>query len=269
MNRAMERHDAGEATVIPVILRFCEWRRAPFGKVLATPKDGKPVTAWADRDAAFLDVARQIRAAIEARTIRSNDGTASTDLGADRLSGTRQDTPLFVSLNGPRTEMPPTRPPTGLRIAARDVCAPTPGSCPGPTVTKAAARIALTTSSNVFGWRVGPLGMRDPRNDKWPVWGIGLAHGCGIRSARCRVPGSSKTRFKLTRAKNCCAAVVEPSRTGAGPDARGGSEVTRGQGTARSLDVHHACCALPDDRGCVTTGLPLPLSLTAPADGSS
>src|SRR5918911_929130 len=66
MTRAMERHQAGEATVIPVILRACEWHRAPFGKLLATPTDGKPVMAWADRDTAFLDVARQIRSAVEA-----------------------------------------------------------------------------------------------------------------------------------------------------------------------------------------------------------
>jgi hypothetical protein len=67
VQRAMERHDSGEAVVIPVILRLCEWSRAPFGKLLATPRDGKPVTAWADRDEAFLDVVRCVRAAIEER----------------------------------------------------------------------------------------------------------------------------------------------------------------------------------------------------------
>lgn len=72
VRRAMERHDAGEALVIPVILRPCEWSRAPFGKLLASPTDGKAVTGWADRDAAFLDVARQVRKAVEARTVRGN-----------------------------------------------------------------------------------------------------------------------------------------------------------------------------------------------------
>lgn len=76
MTRAMERHEAGEAAVIPVILRACDWHRAPFGKLLATPTDGKPITAWADRDAAFLDVAHKIRAAIEARPQRPGSGTA-------------------------------------------------------------------------------------------------------------------------------------------------------------------------------------------------
>lgn len=49
MLRAMERHKAGEAVVIPVILRACDWHNAPFGKLNAVPRDGRPVTLWPDR----------------------------------------------------------------------------------------------------------------------------------------------------------------------------------------------------------------------------
>lgn len=66
MARAMERHQAGEARVIPVILRHCDWTNAPFGQLLAAPRDGKPVASWPDRDEALADVARQIRQAVEA-----------------------------------------------------------------------------------------------------------------------------------------------------------------------------------------------------------
>jgi hypothetical protein len=65
MTRALERHEAGTAIVIPVILRACDWHHAPFGKLLATPRDGKPVTQWPDRDEAFLQVAQAIRKAAE------------------------------------------------------------------------------------------------------------------------------------------------------------------------------------------------------------
>lgn len=65
MKRAMERHQAGEAIVIPVILRACDWHYAPFGKLLGTPQDGKPVTLWPDRDEAFLQVAKDVRKAAE------------------------------------------------------------------------------------------------------------------------------------------------------------------------------------------------------------
>jgi hypothetical protein len=64
MQRAMARHDAGQAIVLPVILRACDWHGAPFGKLLATPPDGRPVTQWPDRDQAFLEVAKAVRAAV-------------------------------------------------------------------------------------------------------------------------------------------------------------------------------------------------------------
>ena len=47
MARALERHEAKDAVVIPVILRPCEWQHAPFGKLNATPPDGRPVTKFA------------------------------------------------------------------------------------------------------------------------------------------------------------------------------------------------------------------------------
>ncbi len=65
MKRAMERHQAGEAIVIPVILRPCDWQPAPFGKLNASPPDGKPITKWTDRDEAFLEVAKAVRKAAE------------------------------------------------------------------------------------------------------------------------------------------------------------------------------------------------------------
>ena len=61
--RAMERHEAGTARVIPIILRPVDWHTAPFGKLQALPRNGKPVTTWKNRDEAFADIARGIREA--------------------------------------------------------------------------------------------------------------------------------------------------------------------------------------------------------------
>lgn len=61
ITRAMERHHAGSARVIPVILRSCAWDLAPFAKLQALPKDGKPIDKWANIDEAFLDVTNGIR----------------------------------------------------------------------------------------------------------------------------------------------------------------------------------------------------------------
>lgn len=64
VTRAMERHEAGAARVIPVILRPCEWQRAPFSKLQALPTGTIPITRWPDRDEAFLNVAEGIRRAV-------------------------------------------------------------------------------------------------------------------------------------------------------------------------------------------------------------
>ena len=63
--KAMQRHEAGEACVIPVILRPVDWQGAPFGMLQSLPKDTRPITSWTNRDEAFLDVAQGIRKAIE------------------------------------------------------------------------------------------------------------------------------------------------------------------------------------------------------------
>jgi hypothetical protein len=73
VKRAIERHEAGEARVIPVILRPVDWESAPFGKLQALPTDAKPVTSWANQDEAFLDVARGIRAQVMELRAEDND----------------------------------------------------------------------------------------------------------------------------------------------------------------------------------------------------
>src|SRR6266566_2555371 len=44
MQRAMQRHEANEARVIPILLRSADWQSAPFSKLQALPSDGKPIT---------------------------------------------------------------------------------------------------------------------------------------------------------------------------------------------------------------------------------
>lgn len=61
MARALERQKAGQAHVIPVILRDCDWKSSPLGKLLAVPRDGKPVVKFPHEDEAFLQVVEAIR----------------------------------------------------------------------------------------------------------------------------------------------------------------------------------------------------------------
>jgi len=61
---AMKRHEEGAASVIPIILRKCDWSDAPFGKLQALPKDGKPIKIWDDMDEAFTDVVTGLKKTI-------------------------------------------------------------------------------------------------------------------------------------------------------------------------------------------------------------
>jgi tetratricopeptide (TPR) repeat protein len=65
IGKAVERHERGEARVIPIIVRPADWGWASFGKLQALPKDAKPITTWPDQDEAWLDVVRGVRKAVE------------------------------------------------------------------------------------------------------------------------------------------------------------------------------------------------------------
>ncbi|MGK3998284.1 SIR2 family protein [Sorangium sp. So ce1024] len=62
--RAMERRAAGQAVVVPVLLRPCDWETTRFAELQAVPRDKRPVTRWADEDEALLQVVREIRAVV-------------------------------------------------------------------------------------------------------------------------------------------------------------------------------------------------------------
>lgn len=65
LGHALEQHQEGNAKVIPVILRPCAWQNLSFGKLQATPEDGRPVTKFPDRDEAFLKVTEDVKKAVE------------------------------------------------------------------------------------------------------------------------------------------------------------------------------------------------------------
>jgi hypothetical protein len=65
MQRAIERHKANVARVIPIIVRPCDWTHTPIASLQELPLDGEPVTEWRSRDRAWNDVAAGIRRAIE------------------------------------------------------------------------------------------------------------------------------------------------------------------------------------------------------------
>ena len=61
MKRAIERHKAKEARVIPIHLSHVDWENAPFSKLQALPTGAKPVRAWSDKDKAYKDICQGIK----------------------------------------------------------------------------------------------------------------------------------------------------------------------------------------------------------------
>jgi formylglycine-generating enzyme required for sulfatase activity len=63
---AIGRHEAGEAIVVPILLRpTAGWKNLPFAKLQVYPSGGMPVTRWGDEDEAFVDVAEGIETAVK------------------------------------------------------------------------------------------------------------------------------------------------------------------------------------------------------------
>jgi hypothetical protein len=61
MRAAIDRHDRGEARIVPVIVRSCLWGNAPFSRLNALPKDAKPIASWANVDEAWTSVAQGVQ----------------------------------------------------------------------------------------------------------------------------------------------------------------------------------------------------------------
>ena len=83
MKRALQRHDQGDARVVPVILRTCDWQSSDFGKLQAVPRDGRPIASHSDVDAAMTEVALALRRiAEEMRVVDAASTPAQRDSGA-------------------------------------------------------------------------------------------------------------------------------------------------------------------------------------------
>ncbi|HYT35829.1 MAG TPA: toll/interleukin-1 receptor domain-containing protein, partial [Ktedonobacteraceae bacterium] len=93
MKQAIDRHNAGEARVIPILLRPTDWQGTPFDKLKMLPTDAKAVTRWRRRDDAFTDIVQGIRASINDLT---NTGkTANPAILSDTTSSGTTQVPIW------------------------------------------------------------------------------------------------------------------------------------------------------------------------------
>ncbi len=133
MRRALERQASGEAIVIPIILRDCDWHTAPFSRLQALPTDAKPVTSWANRDEAFKDVAIGIRRTVAAGHIlpaqprRARRGASQAQVNPAPAKTSSPSIPTQKRLSPKATQQLFTRaearisPPHGFRTSAAEL----------------------------------------------------------------------------------------------------------------------------------------------------
>lgn len=144
VQKALQRNSQGTARVIPVILRPCDWRELPFGKLLATPTDGRAISLWPNHDQAFLEVVKSVKVALRhllekpsrrptSALIETSNSTElpsetaiekEADGGRPRSIGqiaTRppQGTGSTTNRDGRRVKSPAQRPGIGIEIGTR------------------------------------------------------------------------------------------------------------------------------------------------------
>lgn len=64
MKLALQRQQANEARVIPILLRSVYWEEAPFARLQVLPTNAKAITLWENKDEAFEEVVAGIRRSI-------------------------------------------------------------------------------------------------------------------------------------------------------------------------------------------------------------
>src|SRR5215831_8439880 len=100
MQRAIERHQRGEARVIPVIVRHVYWQGI-LGSLQALPTDAKPVRSWSDVDEAFYNVAEGIRTVVE--QISDKLAAQAVEERQAQFSASSAETPTHIQAAEPTT----------------------------------------------------------------------------------------------------------------------------------------------------------------------
>ena len=77
---ALKMHEEKKCRVIPIIVEPCDWQSTPLKALKAVPRDGKPISEWANKNTAFLDVITELR-----RIIKVSDKVKATTSVPDHV----------------------------------------------------------------------------------------------------------------------------------------------------------------------------------------
>ena len=165
LTRALERHRAGTARVIPIILKPVDLTDTPISQLQALPKDAKPITRWEDQDEAFLNVVQGIRRVVDAlKTQQQPTKSPTVTNSADPVSSST----VAPSTN---TQTPTTpKSDTQKRLELFQLLS----NLPGPTFDSIV--YALNVPLPVMPPPIAPQGQRVPALLNWAQSPV----GCGL-----------------------------------------------------------------------------------------
>lgn len=92
MQRAIERREERSAVLIPIILSPCDWEELPISKFEIFPSNEKPVTLWSKPDAAYLDIAKAIKKAVQ--YLREHDEEYKINQSSTKIRSLKPDPPI-------------------------------------------------------------------------------------------------------------------------------------------------------------------------------
>ena len=75
--RALERHQAGEAKAVSIILDHCDWLNTPLKDFVALPNDGVPVVKHPNHNEAFHQISQELRRLLSAMKIQPTQTAVS------------------------------------------------------------------------------------------------------------------------------------------------------------------------------------------------
>lgn len=86
MGRALERHDARNARVVPIIIEPCDWAASRLRALKALPQDGKPISEWTNQNLAYLNVIQELRRILDHEPPASVPGSSAPAAPDDEMA---------------------------------------------------------------------------------------------------------------------------------------------------------------------------------------
>ena len=80
---ALERHDRGQARVIPILIRPVDWINSPLSRLQCLPRNVKSVEEWPQEELAYKDIATEIFTLVNNIVQQRADAKPPQDLVAD------------------------------------------------------------------------------------------------------------------------------------------------------------------------------------------